>query len=146
VLDPLLIFGFDLGLDGAAISTVLSRIFMLAIGIHGAHRVHRLVRLPDRKRLSAAARPFFAIGLPAVLTQIATPVGNAFVTGQIATFGDAAVAGWAIIGRLTPVAFGVIFSLSGAVGPILGQNFGAGLFDRLTATMRDSLVVTVVYV
>lgn len=146
ILDPLLIFGLDLGLDGAAISTVLSRIVMLAIGIHGAHRVHRLVRLPDRVRLAAAFRPFFAIGLPAVLTQIATPVGNAFVTGQIASFGDAAVAGWAIIGRLVPVAFGVIFSLSGAVGPILGQNFGARLFDRLTSTMRDSLVVTIVYV
>lgn len=146
IFDPILIFGFGLGLDGAAISTVLSRIVMLAIGVHGAHRVHRLVRLPDRLRLSAAFRPFFAIGLPAVLTQIATPVGNAFVTGQIAAFGDAAVAGWAIIGRLTPVAFGVIFSLSGAVGPILGQNFGARLFDRLTATMRDSLAVTVVYV
>ena len=146
VLDPILIFGFDLGLDGAAIATVLSRTVMLAIGIHGAHRIHRLVRLPDRVRLAAAFRPFFAIGLPAVLTQVATPVGNAFVTAQIASFGDAAVAGWAIIGRLTPVAFGVIFSLSGAVGPILGQNFGARLFDRLTATMRDSLIVTVVYV
>lgn len=146
VFDPIFIFGFNLGLDGAAIATVLSRFVMLAIGIHGAHRVHRLIRLPNWTRLSAASRPFFAIGLPAVATQIATPVGNAFVTGQIAVFGDAAVAGWAIIGRLTPVAFGVIFALSGAVAPILGQNFGARKFDRLTATMRDSLTVTVVYV
>ena len=40
--------------------------------------VHRLIRLPDWERLAAAFRPFFAIGLPAVLTQIATPVGNAY--------------------------------------------------------------------
>jgi putative MATE family efflux protein len=146
IFDPIFIFGFGLGLDGAAISTVLSRIVMLGIGLHGAHVVHRLVRLPDRARLVAAARPFFAIGLPAVATQIATPVGNAFVTAQIAGFGDEAVAGWAIIGRITPVAFGVIFALSGAVGPILGQNYGARRYDRLAATMRDSLVVTVVYV
>ena len=38
ILDPILIFGFDLGLDGAAISTVLSRFVLLAIGIYGAHR------------------------------------------------------------------------------------------------------------
>lgn len=146
VLDPLLIFGFGLGLDGAAISTVISRCILLAVGIHGAHRVHRLVRLPDRERLAAAFRPFFAIGLPAVMTQIATPVGNTYITVAMARFGDEAVAGWAIVGRLLPVAFGVIFALSGAVGPILGQNYGARLSDRLYTTMRDALVFTLVYV
>ena len=146
VLDPILIFGLGLGLDGAAISTVLSRIVLLTIGLHGAHRVHRLIRMPDREMLAAAAQPFFAIGGPAVMTQIATPVGNAFVTYEIARFGDEAVAAWAIIGRLVPVAFGVIFALSGAVGPILAQNYGARRYDRLLSTMRDSLIVTVAYV
>lgn len=146
ILDPIFIFGFGLGLEGAAISTVLSRFVMLAIGIYGAHNIHRLIRLPDGQRLKEAFRPFFAIGLPAVLTQIATPVGNAWVTAEIAAFGDQAVAGWAIIGRIVPVAFGVIFALSGAVGPILGQNFGAHRFDRLLTTMRDSLLFTVAYV
>ncbi|MEI5677347.1 MULTISPECIES: MATE family efflux transporter [unclassified Mesorhizobium] len=146
IFDPILIFGLGLDIDGAAISTILSRVVMLAVGIHGAHRVHRLIRLPDRERLAAAFRPFFAIGLPAVLTQIATPVGNAFVTTEIAAFGDQAVAGWAIIGRIVPVAFGVIFALSGAVGPILGQNFGARRYDRLMSTMRNALFFTIVYV
>ena len=146
VLDPLLIFGLDLGIDGAAISTVLSRFVLLAVGLHGAHVVHRLVRLPDLKRLTAVARPFFAIGGPAVATQIATPVGNAYVTYAIAGFGDDAVAGWAIIGRVLPVAFGFVFALSGAVGPILGQNFGASRFDRLRQVMRDALMVTTIYV
>lgn len=145
VLDPLFIFGFGLGLDGAAISTVLSRIVLLAVGIHGAHRVHRLMALPDRARLAAAARPFFAVGIPAVLTQLATPVGNTYVTVEMARFGDDAVAGWAIIGRLIPVAFGVIFALSGAVGPILGQNYGARRYDRLNMALRDALVFVTIY-
>ncbi len=119
---------------------------MMVIGLHGAHVVHRLVRLPDARQLAATVRPFFAIGLPALLTQVATPVGNAFVTSQIAAFGDDAVAAWAIVGRLVPVAFGIIFALSGAVGPILGQNFGARKFDRIVGTMRDALVFTMVYV
>jgi len=146
ILDPIFIFGFGLGLEGAAISTVLSRFVMLAIGIRGAHSVHGLIRLPDWQKLKQAFRPFFAIGLPAVLTQLATPVGNAYVTAEIAAFGDQAVAGWAIIGRIVPVAFGVIFALSGAVGPIIGQNFGARRYDRLLTTMRDSLIFTVGYV
>jgi putative MATE family efflux protein len=146
IFDPILIFGFDLGLDGAAIATILSRIALLATGIYGAHYVHRLIALPNRAQFVAAWRPFFAIGGPAILTQLATPVGNAFITAQIARFGDGAVAGWAIIGRIIPVAFGVIFALSGAVGPIFGQNFGARRTDRLTSTMRDSLIVTTIYV
>ena len=146
IFDPIFIFGFGLGLDGAAISTVLSRIVLLAIGVYGAHNVHRLIRLPDWTRLTEAARPFFAIGIPALLTQIATPVGNTYVTIQMAQFGDEAVAGWAIIGRIVPVAFGVIFALSGAIGPILGQNYGARKFDRLQSTVRDSLIFTVAYV
>lgn len=42
--------------------------------------------------------------------------------------------------------FGAIFALSGAVGPILGQNYGARRYDRLQSTMRDSLAFIVVYV
>ena len=146
ILDPLFIFGFGLGLEGAAIANVLSRVVMLAVGLHGAWRVHRLLGLPNAAVLSASARPFFAIGLPALATQVATPVGNTYVTIEIAAFGDQAVAGWAIIGRIVPVAFGVLFALSGAVGPILGQNYGAGRHERLLSTMRDSLLVTAIYV
>jgi len=61
-------------------------------------------------------------------------------------FGDSAVAGAAIVGRITPVAFAAIFALSGAVGPIIGQNAGAGLYDRVRATLRNAVVFNVVYI
>ncbi len=146
VLDPLLIFGFGLGLDGAAISTIFYRLVLVGVGLHGAWRVHDLVRFPDLPGLVRAARPFLAIGIPATLTQIATPVGNAYVTYEMSRFGDDAVAGWAIVGRLMPVAFGAIFALGGAVGPIIGQNYGAGRYDRLEAALRDSLIFILLYV
>ena len=146
VLDPIFIFVFHLGLDGAAIVTVISRCVLLGIGLYGAIRIHGMAKLPSRDTLASAARPYFAIGLPAVMTQLATPVGNAWVTREISNFGDSAVAGWAIIGRLTPVAFGAIFALSGAIGPILGQNFGARQFGRIQQTMRDSFTVVIAYV
>ncbi|MFZ1681505.1 MAG: MATE family efflux transporter, partial [Rhizobiaceae bacterium] len=114
IFDPILIFLLDLRLTGAAISTVISRFVLLAIGFHGASSVHRLVATPNRETLSLSVRPFFAIAFPAIMTQLATPFGNAFVTRSIAGFGDAAVAGWAIIGRVVAVAFGAVFALSGA--------------------------------
>lgn len=146
IFDPILILWLDWGLNGAAISTVLSRLALLMVGLHGAGRIHKLIVLPNMKRLMAAAKPFFLIGIPAVLTQIATPVGNVFVMIEMARFGDEAVAGFAIVGRLMPVAFGVIFALPGAVGPIIGQNFGAQNFTRVQQTLRDSLWFTILYV
>jgi Na+-driven multidrug efflux pump len=80
------------------------------------------------------------------LTRIATPVGNAFVTGAILTCGGEAIAGWTVIQRIIPVASGLLFALSGAIGPIVGQNFGARRFDRIRSTARDSLKATLVCV
>ncbi len=146
VFDPLLIFGFGLGVHGAAISTVLARVVMVAVGLHGLLRVHGLYSHPRLSFIGREFKPFMAIGLPAVLTQIATPVGNAYVTGTMSAFGDDAVAGWTVIQRIIPVAFGLLFALSGAIGPIIGQNYGAMRFDRVQSTLRDSLKVTLVYV
>ncbi|MGI9357448.1 MAG: MATE family efflux transporter [Rhizobiaceae bacterium] len=145
VLDPLLIFGFELGLTGAAIATFCVRIVLVMVGLHGVWKVHNMLGPLSMRAVKIYLTPFFGIALPAIVTQLATPVGNAYVTGVIAQFGDDAVAGWAIVGRIIPVAFGVIFALSGAVGPIMSQNYGAALFDRVTSTLRDALVFTLIY-
>jgi Na+-driven multidrug efflux pump len=108
--------------------------------------VHGLFAWPDAAALRQTLTPFLAIGVPAVLTQVATPVGNAFVTAAIAPYGDAAVAGWAVVVRVIPVAFVALFALSGSVGPILGQNLGARQIGRVRQTVRDSLKVVLVYV
>ncbi len=145
VMDPILILWLDWELTGAAISTVIVRLTMVWIGLHYLWRVHRLIARPDLALMLRELAPFMAIAMPAVLTQIATPVGNAFVTHAISSYGDEAIAGWTVVQRIIPVAFGVLFALSGAVGPIIGQNFGAQRFDRVSATVRDSLLVIVVY-
>jgi len=95
--------------------------------------------------LRTVVRPYLAIGLPAIATQMATPVGNYLLTMVMAPFGDDAVAAWAVVGRLTVVVFGGIFALSGAIGGIFGQNYGAGHYARLRATYRDALVFCLMY-
>lgn len=145
-LDPLLIFTFDLGITGAALSNSLIRVLLMVVGFHGIFIVHDMVAMPTATELRARIRPFMGVGGPAVATQIATPVGNAYVTGAVTGFGDDAVAGWAIVGRIIPLAFAGIFALSGAIGPILAQNYGAGKIDRVSRAMRDSLIFTTLYV
>jgi putative MATE family efflux protein len=145
VCDPLFIFGFGLGVDGAAIVSVLSRIMLAWIGLHGCIRVHNLLARPERATALADVRPLTGIALPAIVANIATPVGNAIVTAAIAHYGDSAVAGFAVIGRIVPIAFGAIFALSGSIGPILGQNFGAERFDRVRRALTDSMLVIALY-
>lgn len=142
ILDPIFIFGLDLGIVGAAFATVIARVVMMAVGIYGVFYVHGLMGRVKLATFLADGRPLAAVALPAVATNLSTPVANAYVTAVISQHGDSAVAGWTIIGRIMPVAFGVIFALSGVVGPIIGQNYGAQNKDRMHETLRLSLWVT----
>ncbi|MBW4707620.1 multidrug transporter MATE [Roseobacter sp. YSTF-M11] len=145
VLDPILIFWLRWGLDGAAIGLFAFRIALMVLGLYFAAYQHRLIALPDRRSLLRVLRPYMLVAIPAIATQLATPAGNYFLTIVMAPFGDDAVAAWAVIGRLTVVAFGGIFALSGAIGGIFGQNFGAGQCDRLRTTYRDALIFCLIY-
>lgn len=146
VLDPILIFGVGLGLDGAAIASVIARVCMLAAALWPALRVHQAFARPSVRQVVQDIRPVRAIAIPAVLTNVATPIGNAIVVREIAQYGTDAVAGMAVIGRLLPVAFSVIFALSGAIGPIIGQNYGAEKFDRVRAAYLAGIKFTAIYV
>ncbi len=139
-LDPLLIFVLHLGLEGAAIGTVISRATVAGLGLR-AVGMHRILRRPDWRRLPADARPVAAVALPAILTNLATPTGGAFTTHFMAGFGLGAVAGQATIDRIVPVAFAFIFALTGSVGPIMAQNLGAGQVPRVRQTLRCALLL-----
>lgn len=145
LLDAILILGLGLGIQGAAIASALARIVMMAIGLYGVIWVHDLWGRLRIRTVIADAPAHIAVAVPAVLTNIATPFANAYVTRAMAPFGDSAVAGWAIVGRVIPVAFGAIFALSATVGPIIGQNYGADAFDRVRGALTQSLLVTAAF-
>lgn len=100
-------------------------------------QAHRIV--PDTKRVATVA-------FPAILTNLATPVGGVYVTQAMAHFGLAAVAGQASIERTVPVLFALVFALTGSVGPIMGQNLGAGQCDRVRETLRAALKLVILSV
>lgn len=145
-LDPLLIFWAGLGTDGAAWATVASRLCFVIVGYWGAVMVHDIVARPKLSHLFSDMQLATVIAVPAVLTNLATPVANIFVASTMSQFGDKAVAAFAIIDRIVPLAFGVLFALSGAVGPILGQNWGARRFDRMRQTLKDATILCAAYV
>lgn len=145
ILDPIFIFGFDLGVQGAAIATLLSRICMLAFGLYIVVYRNRLLGRFDLASYKEKFVTYNKVALPAVLTNLSTPIGIAYVTYVMAQFGDSAVAGNAIISRIQPVAFAGLFGLSAVVGPIAGQNFGAKNMGRVYSTLWESIRLVVFY-
>ena len=143
--DPTLIFGFGLGVYGAAWATVISRFVLLGVGVYGAIGMHDLVAKPRARDARGDLAPIMAIGMPSIMANLATPVAAVYVTRVWSDFGEAAVAGGAIVDRVIPLAFGVVFALTGSVGPIIGQNFGARLMDRVRRAITDALVLSVGY-
>lgn len=145
ILDPVFIFGLGWGLEGAAFASVIARFAIMAVGLYGVVRVHNLMGRPQWGPFLADIRPMALVAIPAILANIATPFSNAYVTNAISGYGDSAVAGWTIIGRVLPVAFGAIYALSGSIGPILGQNYGAGQFARMKEAFALALKVTAAF-
>lgn len=144
VLDPILIFGLNLELTGAALASVAARIAIALTALLPLIRHYGGFAWPRPLALLRDLPPVLTIAVPAILTQLATPVGQAYVTRAMADYGEAAVAGMAIVGRLSVLSFCVIFALSGAVGPIIGQNYGAGAADRVNGAFRSAITFTAI--
>jgi len=145
VLDPIFIFGLNWGIEGAAVATVISRIAMLAYAYYQIVSRKRLLKPLNKTRYLSNFPQYFSIALPAVLTNLSTPIGIAIVTYSMAKFGDSAVAGNAIISRVQPVAFAGLFALSGVVGSIAGQNWGAQQMDRVQECLFKSMRIIIIY-
>ena len=140
VLDPIFIFALDMGVQGAAIASLIARFSMVAVSYYGVVHVHKMLGRFDLMDFIKDVKPMCVIAVPAMLTNLSSPLANAIVMEHASSFGDDAVAAVAIIGRIIPVIFGGVFALSGAVGPMLGQNYGAGRFDRMHSTISSAVI------
>ena len=145
-IDPFLIFTLNLGLDGAALGVVIARVASTMLALWMVIYQKNLLAWINLQDLRRHIRPFVIIAIPALMTQMASPFGNFVITWAISDYGESAVAGWAVLSRLTVLAFGGIFALSGAIGGIIGQNYGAGRIDRVRTAYRDALIFSSLYV
>jgi putative MATE family efflux protein len=146
LLDPLLIFYFGLGIEGAAWASVVARATVFGVAGFVLFRVHRLPTPVTPRMVFADVPVILVIALPAVLTNLATPLGNSLVLRMMSQFGDSAVAAMAIMARLAPLAFAAVFAVSGAIGPIVGQNAGALRYDRVRQALLDAAFFIAAYV
>lgn len=140
VLNPVLITGvpdflggFDgFGIAGSAYATVIG----WGIGVVTALWLLRGTSLPLNLALlkdcdlAEQARAIIRVGLPAAFSNAINPLGLSILTALVALEGEAAVAGFGAAGRLQSFVIVPLLGLSGAIGAIVGQNWGARRFDR----------------
>jgi len=144
VLDPILIFGLGpfpmLGLTGAAIATVLSRAITLIVAIWVLYYRDRMITfdIPPLKTIIDSWKSIMYIGLPVAATRLLSPIAMGVIIALIATYGHEAVAAFGVGIRIEFLAMTVIFALSTVIGPFVGQNLGAGRYDRVKLGVKYS--------
>jgi putative MATE family efflux protein len=136
VLDPILItgtFGIEgFGMAGAAYATVIGWGCGVAMALwlqSGTQLPLDLGLLRDCDPLEPA-RAIMRVGLPAAFSNAINPLGLSILTGLVALEGEAAVAGFGAAGRLQSFVIVPLLALSGAIGAIVGQNWGAQRYER----------------
>ncbi|WP_251881802.1 MATE family efflux transporter [Achromobacter sp. Marseille-Q4954] len=135
-LDPLVIFVLDGGMEGVAWAGGVGRLVTVALGAWLVFGKHRLVAWPAGAALRAHLAAIGRIALPAALTTLATPAAVIFTLSTYAGFGSSVMAGATVVDRVLQLAYALFFVLPGAIGPILGQNLGAGQWGRVQETAR----------
>lgn len=151
ILDPLLItgaFGFDgFGIVGAAYATITGWAVAIVLGFFLLSKTS----LPFRPRLimhgnaGASIKALMNVAGPAAFSNAINPIGLSVLTALVATQGQDAVAGFGAAGRVQSFAVVPLLALSGAIGSIVGQNWGAKLPDRSREAMRWAGGFAVVY-
>jgi putative MATE family efflux protein len=141
VLDPILIngaFGIPgFGIAGAAYATIAGWIIGAGVGFWLVQRGEIPFHPTALKRgnLAQGVRDVLRVALPAAFTNSINPVGLAIMTGLLASTGEAAVGGFGVGGRLQSLAVVPLLALSGSIGAIVGQNWGAERYDRSRLAM-----------
>jgi len=125
VADPLLIFGLGLGLDGAGVAYALSALVSCGLGVYWVRRHIGLATAVSLKRLRLYARRILRVALPAMVANLATPVGLAYLVSTVSIYGTSALAAMAVLDRVMQFSFCAFFALPSALAPVLGQNIGA---------------------
>ena len=144
ILDPIFIFGLDMGVRGAALATVISQ----AVAV-----VWQLTKFMDKGELVRFHRGIWrlnkhitfralAIGMSPFLYNIAHCFVVIIINNQLKAFGgDMAIASYGVINRLTFVFAMIVMGLNQGMQPIAGYNYGAKHYDR----MLKSFYLTCLY-
>ena len=141
-LDPLLMFGFGLGVSGAGAATAISQAasFTILLSMFRGGRTASVFRLRLVSLRPAVVGTILAVGSPSLLRNVCNAIGPVLLNHQAAAWGDAAIAAMSIVGRVSFLATAVAIGVGQGMQPVVGFNWGAGLRERVRAAVRFAIV------
>lgn len=145
ILDPLFIFTFNMGVAGAALATVIGQILAACLGLVLNLRKNDELRLTFKRFRPDGfiIKRIYAVGAPSILM---ASIGSVMTVGmnQILTaFTSTAVAVFNVYFKLQSFVFMPVFGLNNGMVPIVAYNYGARRPERISGTIRWSVVIAV---
>jgi Na+-driven multidrug efflux pump len=143
LLDPLFIYGFDWGIRGAAIATVIAQIISLVWQLRILANKNELLHLqPGIYRLkSHIVKNIIAIGLSPFCMNVASCFIVIFINKGLKEYdGDLAIGAYGIVNRLVFICVMIVMGITQGMQPIAGFNFGAQRYDRLVAVLKLTIL------
>lgn len=145
ILDPVFIFGLNMGAGGAAIATVIGNAASVVLLVYFVRtKSRKLTVSPKNIKISGAAvASILAIGIPASVTNIMQSFGIALTNRFLAGYGTEKVAAMGIAMKVNMIVVLVMVGFAFGAQPLLGYNYGAGNKKRLREFIRFDLMVEI---
>lgn len=147
VLDPIFIFGLGMGVKGAALATIISQavLFVWVISHFRSRRSVTRLLLPNVRPDPYIIRYIVSIGFAPFAMNIASSIVTAVMNTKFIRFGgDISVGALGIVNSATMMLVVSIISINMAIQPIIGFNYGAGLFCRVKETVMKAIRYAVI--
>lgn len=146
ILAPTFLFGFHMGIRGAAIATDISMsitaIFVMSHFFHKKNVLH-FVKGTFRPHWRVI-KPILYIGMAPFLINVAGSAINAIINNSLLKYGgDNAIAAVVVFNRYVTVFVFIVIGICQGMQPILGYNYGARLYSRLFSTLRLAAICAV---
>lgn len=147
-LDPLFIFVLDMGVQGAALATVLSQfvsalwVILFLTGKKTFFKLDLRCMLPDWKLI----RQITALGVSGFIMAFTSSAVQMVCNAMLSSFGgDIYVAVMTVLNSIHEVAFAAANGITGASGPVISFNYGAGEYRRVRSAIKFVTAITLGY-
>ena len=133
VLDPVMIFGFDLNVSGAAIATAFSNLASVVFFVVMYYRLgdKTAVSLLPRYFTFRFVRPIFSVGLASALATTLGNISNMMIVSLSSGYGDIPVAAYGIVKRIDQFPLNVSMGLCQGFMPLVGYNYASKNYKRM---------------
>ena len=146
VLDIVFVKYCSMGIAGAAIATVIAQVLsaILVMLLLIRSKADYRVDCRDLRMTGSILSKICVIGIPSALQLAITAFSNVFVQSYINRFESSCMAGWTACNKVDSFALLPMMSLSVAITTFVGQNLGAGKYERAKAGAKSGIIIGLV--